>query len=394
MWIERDIGPELESVARSFPVLVLVGPRQVGKTSLLERTFPGHGYVPLDLASNAEMAETRPADFLNRYPPPVVLDEIQYAPAVFRQIKTTVDRRKGENGLFVLAGSQHFPLVQSVADSLAGRAAVIPFFGLSGKEWSAEPELFPANSWQEFLWRGGFPALWAQLELSPGRDRWYQGYTATYLERDVRNLLNVGNLRDFERFLRACAAHTAQTVNMSAIGRDVGISHHAARQWFSVLEASGQIFLLEPYYRSLGKRLAKSPKLYFTDTGLAAYLMGFGSADALWNSPAAGALFENHVVVQWLRWRNWHSPSASIWYWRNQAGVEVDLVLERDGKLIAIECELTQRPSSKDLRGIRRLRTFYGEAMVDAAFVACTAESPFEIAEGVTAQPGWTTWSL
>jgi predicted AAA+ superfamily ATPase len=234
--------------------------------------------------------------------------------------------------------------------------------------------------------------LWG--ENPPARDRWYQGYVATYLERDVRNLLNVGNLRDFERFVRACAARCGQTLNMSELGRDVGVSATTAKQWVSVLQASNQILLLEPYYRSLGKRLAKSPKLYFTDTGLAAFLMGFQSPASLWASAYAGALWENHVVTQWLRWRDWHQPAATLWYWRDRAGAEVDLLIEIDQRVTAIECKLGNQPTSRDAAGIRKLRAFYGDERVASATVACTAEAPFEIEDGVTARPGWTHWSL
>lgn len=394
MWIPRILTAELQSLGHRFPVLVVVGPRQVGKTALLEHAFPGHTRVPLDMAGHAELAESRPDEFLRRFPPPVVLDEVQYAPAFFRYVKTTVDQRRGENGLFVLTGSQNYALMESVSESLAGRAAVIPFLGLSGAEWAAVDVLRERYDWPEFLWRGSFPALWAELEAAPPRDRWYQGYLATYLERDVRNLLNVGSLRDFERFLRACATRTGQTLNMSDLGRDVGISPTTAGQWLSVLQASGQILLLEPYHRSLGKRLIKAPKLYFSDTGLAAFLLGFDSADALWRSPSAGALFENHVIGQWLRWRDWAEPSAGLWYWRNQSGNEVDLLIERNGRLIAIECKLAQTPDTQHLKGIRSLIAFYGEEMVQRSFIACTTRLPFDVAAGVTAVPGWTTWEL
>jgi len=217
---------------------------------------------------------------------------------------------------------------------------------------------------------------------------------ATYLERDVRNLLKVGSLRDFERFLRACAARCGQTLNMSEIGRDVGISATTAREWISVLVASNQVLLLEPYYRSLGKRLAKSPKLYFTDTGLAAYLMGYQSAKGLWESPQAGALWESYVVNQWVRWRDWHHPAATLWYWRDQAGNEVDLLIEVDQRLIAIECKRAERPPPEVGRGVARLRRFYGDAAVSHAFVACTTTEPYDLAPGVTAVPGWQVWPL
>lgn len=394
MWIDREISRELSQIAAAFPVVVLVGPRQVGKTSVLERAFPDYEYVSLDVAANAEMAETRPDDFLRLHPPPLVLDEIQYAPAFFRRIKTFVDANRPRNGLFILSGSQNFMLMQQVADSLAGRAAVIPFSGLSGREWQGAQGASTDLPWREFLWRGGFPRLWDDPDQPVSRDRWYQGYLATYLERDVRNLLQIGNLRDFERFLRACAARCAQTLNMSEIGRDVGISATTARQWISVLQASNQIILLEPYYKSLGKRLAKSPKLYFTDTGLASFLMGFQTAEALWNSRAAGAIWENHVVSQWQKWRDWHQPAASLWYWRDQGGNEVDLLIESDNRLTAIECKLAERPGGQDLRGLNRLRDFYGTEAIAHSYIACIAGQPFDPAPGVTAVSGWTLWVL
>ncbi|MEO1370035.1 MAG: DUF4143 domain-containing protein [Acidobacteriota bacterium] len=282
--------------------------------------------------------------------------------------------------------------MQSVSESLAGRAAVVQLSSLSGDEWSTAG-FSQSSTWRDFMWRGGFPALWGQ-DPRPSRDRWYQGYLATYLERDVRNLAQIGSLRDFERFLRAAAARTGQTLNMSAIGRDVGISTPTVKSWLSVLQASGQILLLEPYYRSLGKRLVKSPKLYFMDTGLAAFLMGFGTSDSLWSSSSAGALFENHVVGQWQRFKDWQQPSATLWYWRDQAGNEVDLVIEWNGQLFAIECKLTERPDRSDLRGLRRLSEFYGDGMIGARYLACTTPLPHEVQGYATALPGWNTWDL
>jgi uncharacterized protein len=394
MWIEREITDELKSIAKSFPVLVLVGPRQIGKTSLLERIFPDYTYISLDVGHNAEAAETRPQEFLDLNPPPLILDEIQYAPSFFRFIKTYVDTYKGQNGLFILTGSQNFMLMESVSDSLAGRAAVIPYLGLSGHEWSGADETAAGISWREFLWKGGFPALWADPDFAPSRDRWYQGYVSTYLERDVRNLLNVGNLRDFERYLRACAARCGQSLNLSVIGRDVGLSTTTSKQWLSVLQASNQIFLLEPYYRSLGKRIVKSPKLYFTDTGLAAYLMGFGTAESLWRSQHIGAVWENYVVSQWLRYRDWFDPSMGLWYWRDQGGNEVDLILEKDQQMFPIECKVSERPDRKSMRGIKRLKQVYGKDVIDRSFIACPIETSFDIEKNTTAVSGWTTWKL
>lgn len=389
MWIHRILAEELKRLVTTFPAVAIVGPRQVGKTALLEHEFPDWRYVSLDTASLAEMAETRPKEFLQQFPPPLILDEVQYAPALFRHIKLEIDSRRGQNGLFLLTGSQNYALMQALSDSLAGRAAVIPFQSLSAQEWRASP-VSAGRPWTDFWLRGGYPGLWRDPAIS--RERWYQGYLTTYLERDVRNLMRVTSLRDFERFLRACAARCAQSLNMSEIGRDVGISATTARDWLSVLTASNLILLLEPYHRSLGKRLVKSPKLYFADTGLAAFLMGLGG-DQPPPEHLAGALWENHVIAQWLRWRDWLHPEAMLWYWRDAAGNEVDLLVEWHQQLHAIECKYKERPDNRDLRGIRRLRSFYGQPDLPG-FVACTVEASYVIAEGVRAVSGWTTWDL
>ena len=391
MWIHRAISPSLTSAAREFPVVVLTGPRQVGKTSLLERLYPNFRYLSLDDANLAEMAETQPQAFLQANPPPVILDEVQYAPGLFRQLKVAVDKAKGTTGQYLLTGSQSYALMHGVSESLAGRAAVIPMLGLSMQEWTdcqcgEEVAIHATDRWS-FLFRGGFPALWANPLNPLDRDRWYQSYISTYLERDLRALLRVGNLRDFERFLRVCAARCSQTLNMSEIGRDVGISATTAREWISVLQASNIIFLLEPYYRSLGKRLVKTPKLYFTDTGLVTYLMGFRSQESMRTGNAIGALWENHVVNQWLRWRDWQMPAASLWYWRDQSGNEVDLLIELDGQLQAIEVKLTELPGGRDLRGLRALQRFYGPASIASAKIACTPPQSFVVSEGGVAVP-------
>lgn len=394
MWIEREISTELKELVRTFPVVALVGPRQVGKTSILEKTFPDYTYVSLDVALNAEVAETRPREFLKEYPPPVVLDEVQYAPSFFRHIKTFVDSKKGINGLFILTGSQNFMLLENLSESLAGRVAIVPFLGLSGREWKDFKTASELCPWYDFPWKGYFPALWANPSEAPSKERWYQGYVSSYLERDVRNLLNVGRLRDFERFIRACAVRCGKMLNLSEVGRDVGISTPTAKQWLSVLQASNQVFLLEPYYRSLGKRISKSPKLYFTDTGLAAYLMGFSTSDALWSSREAGALWENHVINQWVRWKDWHEPSIGLWHWRDQGGNEVDLIIEKDQELIPVECKFKELPQKRDIKGIMRLKTFYGSEHVSRGFIACPIDMAFDLEPGVTAVPGWESWPI
>lgn len=181
---------------------------------------------------------------------------------------------------------------------------------------------------------------------------------------------------------------------MSEIGRDVGISPTTAKQWLSVLQASNQIILLEPYYRSLGKRITKSPKLYFTDSELASFLMRFQSPQSLWNSREVGTLWETYVIGQWLRWRDWYSPHVSLWYWQDRLGNEVDLLLEINQRLIAIECKISNRPTSSQLKGIAKLRDFYGEAMIVASYIASITEQPYKLGDGTLVQNGWRVWEL
>ena len=388
MWYDREISSSLTAALTQFPVVVVTGPRQVGKTSLLRRLFPTLGYVSLDLPATAEMADTRPEALLLAHPPPLLVDEVQYAPQLFRHLKHWVDTHPEERGVFALTGSQSFALMEGVAESLAGRVGVFSLLGLSGREWAAGAAPSDGAAWREFLWRGSYPGLWAD---AMARDWWYQSYVATYLERDVRSAIRASSLRDFDRFIRACAARTGQLLNLSELGRDVGISSTTAREWLSVLQASKQVVLLEPYHRSLGKRLVKSPKLYFTDTGLAAFLLGFSSPAVLWTSAMAGALWETYVVGQWLRWRDWSAPSASLWFWQDRRGREVDLLVDLDGKLHPIECKLSEAPSARDLGGLRALRELYGEEAIEAPTIASPSLATYAI-EDVTVRPGWQAW--
>lgn len=394
MWINRSLAEELERISATFPVVVLTGPRQTGKTSILERAFPGFDYVSLDVSQQADAALTRPEEFLNSRQLPLIIDEVQYAPSLLKTVKTMVDRQRGANGLFLITGSQSFPLMQAVTESLAGRAAVVPFHSLSFKEWRESSAASRGQRNVDFQLQGGFPALWSNPDAQPDRERWYQGYVATYLERDVRSMLNIGSLRDFGRFLRACATRTGGLLNMSDIARDIGVAPSTAREWISVLQASGQVTLLEPYHRSLGKRLAKSPKLYFNDTGLAMYLAGISSAAGVAESHLSGSFWENHVISQWIRWRDWLKPSASLWYWKDQSNNEVDLLVEIDGRLHAIECKRTERPGPDDVRRMRKLVGFYGPEAIGTMSVACLSDQIFSITDDVVARPGWDTWDL
>ncbi len=288
MWISRAVEPRLERSAKTRPVIVLTGARQTGKTSTFLRLFPGHSFVSLDLPTEAEQAEKEPRTFLQRHPPPVIIDEVQYAPGLFRHLKAEVDAKRTRNGQFLLTGSQKFTLMKNVSESLAGRADIVELETLSFAEIRAA---LPDTGVETAIVRGGFPELYANPDID--LVAFYNSYLATYLERDVRAFSNVGSLRDFKRFLRACALRSANLLNKADLARDVGISPSTANQWLSMLEASGQAVLLEPWFSNRTKSIVKSPKLYLTDTGLLCALLNIRSKEDLRQSPAVGAILES-----------------------------------------------------------------------------------------------------
>jgi uncharacterized protein len=373
VWIEREATGLIGRAFRGFPAVLLTGPRQVGKTSLLRHLYPNAHYVSFDSPALARSAEDSPLEFLEGLREPTILDEVQYVPGLFRQLKAYLDARPKTQRL-LLTGSQSFPLMEGVAESLAGRCAILELSSLS---W---PELARARtdvSELQYIVRGGYPGLYAGEFDEP--ELWYSSYVASYLERDVRNLKNVGDLRDFDRFLRASALRSGQLLSYSDLARDVGVAPNTAKAWLSVLRASGQIFLLEPYHRSLGKRLVKSPKLYFLDTGLLCHLVGIESWEALRRSALAGAIWETHVVGQVVRHFQARGKRPPLWFWRTAGGEEVDLIIERGARFVGVEAKLSEAPGAESVRGFEALRRFYGEDALDRAYVACRPEASYTL---------------
>jgi hypothetical protein len=381
MWINRKYEETLTKLAHQFPAVVVTGARQVGKTSLVRRVFPDYRYISLDLPSAAEQAERNPDSFLEENQAPLIVDEVQYAPSLFRYLKVKIDREK-RPGQFILTGSQNFSLMQGVSESLAGRCGVLQMLNLSLEELR---DTVSGADEAGYLFKGGWPELYARESLDP--HFWYAAYLSTYLERDVRNILNVGSLRDFDRFVRAAAARTGQLLSYSSLARDVGISPNTAKQWISVLQASGQIYLLEPYHRNLNKRLVKSPKLYIIDTGLAAFLLGFDSWEALLRSQMIGALWETHVVLQVVRHYVSRGKSVPLWFWRTAQGAEVDLLIEKGGRFTAVEAKFTEKPQASDRKGFEALKKFYGENSLIRGWVACRTSRPYGLDDTVSAMP-------
>lgn len=329
-YFTRQIERRVRALADSFPCVVITGGRQAGKTTLIKHLFPSYRFVSLDLPSRAEKAETAPASFLEEFPPPLVVDEVQYAPGLFRHLKARIDSERHSMGQFILTGSQKFPLMKDVSESLAGRTALVELENLS----CAELAMTSSEDWPATLARGFFPELWRQPTLSASE--FYAAFVATYLERDVRQILNVQSLRDFERFLRSCAARSGQLLNMSDLARDVGIKPQTARDWLSVLEASNQVSLLEPYFENIGKRIVKSPKLYLNDPGLLCFLLGL-DARALRASPLIGTVWETFVFAEFRKRTRAETSPSTLWFYRDAQGREIDFVEIRNGRIYLFE---------------------------------------------------------
>jgi uncharacterized protein len=379
MWISRAIEARLQHSARTRPAIVLTGARQTGKTSTLRRLFPDHSFVSLDLPTEAEQAEKEPRNFLARHPAPVIIDEVQYAPGLFRHLKAEIDANRMRNGQFLLTGSQKFTLMKNVSESLAGRADIAELETLSLAEiLSALPE----TQVETAIVRGGFPELYANPDID--LVAYYNSYLATYLERDVRSLANVGSLRDFERFVRACAIRSANLLNKADLARDVGISPSTANHWLSMLEASGQVVLLEPWFSNRTKSIVKSPKLYFADTGLLCALINIRSVEALRQSPAVGTVWETFVFAQ-LRDRERRAGRAkSLFFWRDRTR-EVDFVVDAGGRLELFEAKWTELPGIKDAVNLEFVRNAAGESQVSSGAVVSRTPNSFQLPNGFRA---------
>lgn len=377
MWIKRNLGERILEAVQHFPAVFLGGPRQAGKTSLLTHHFPGHRYVTLDVPSVAEQAERRPQELLSDSSP-TIFDEIQYAPGFLRHVKVAIDARRTP-GRFLLTGSQVLASMAQVSESLAGRCAVLDLATLSARELVDAGQL-AEDSVELLLFRGGYPELWEKPDLP--RDLWYSSYLATYLERDVRNLLNVGSLRDFERFLRALAGRTGNLLSYSELARDVGVAVSTVRDWTSVLVTSHVVTLLEPYHRSTGMRLVKSPKVYWNDAGFAAWLVGIQTPEQLRSSPLLGHLWENQVHGEIRRLLSVSAPGAALYFWSAHGRAEVDFLLDRGGRFELFECKWSASPGNEALKGFRTFRRAYGNEHVERATVVCTTPARYDLADG------------
>lgn len=349
----RDLAPTLTRLAAGFPIVAVTGPRQSGKTTLARACFPDKPYVNLENPMERAFAEEDPQGFLARFRDGAVFDEAQRWPDLFSWLQILVDEQRAP-GRFVLTGSQQFGLLSGVTQSLAGRAGMARLLPLSLGE-------LPESATRELdacMVKGGYPALHAQPVTT---EDWFASYVATYVERDVRQITRVQDLSAFQRFVRLCAGRSGQLLNLSALAGETGITHSTARAWLSVLEASDLVFLLPPYHRNFGKRLVKTPKLYFVDVGLACWLLGIRDAGVLALHPLRGALFETLVVGEFLKLRLHAGRPADLYFWRDNNGLEADLLFEREGRLQTVEIKSGRTVTSDYIRAGQRSTRFTAE---------------------------------
>ena len=400
-YITRSLEPVLISAASEFPAVILTGPRKFGKTTLLQKLFGQYyRYVSLEAPDIRLAAVEDPRGFLKRYPPPVIMDEVQHVPDLFPYIKEKIDANRRRTGQYLLASSQNLLVTERVTESLAGRAAILRLLPLSRREAEKDPirpltweqsqvpstELLPhmiGGLWEGFL-RGGYPGLVAH----PGRDAslWHSRYIQTYLERDVRMLRQVVNLTHYHKFFRMLAARSAQLINLTDIARDLGVAGNTVRAWLSILEATYQVIVLRSYFSNIGKRLVKTPKVYFTDVGTLCHLIGLRDPDHAALGPMGDAIMETAVLSEIFKTLTHRGFTPRIYFWRTLSGSEVDFVVEVAGRLIPIEVKLSATPHPSMARSIRNFQRDMGDSVAQG-YVVHPGDKQLSLGSGVTSLP-------
>jgi len=377
-YLDRDLGRQIRKAAGNFPALLLTGPRQSGKTTLLRHLFRSASYVLLEDPDVVARVQSDPRGFLDDLSTPVILDEIQNAPQLLSYIRTRIDAAPRRRGQWLLTGSQEAPLMRGVSESMAGRAAVLQLLPMSTRE-SAKVSLL----------RGGYPGV---LDRPSTADLWFRSYLQTYLERDVRAVTAVKDLSTFRRFLALLASRHGNILNRTDIAAPLGVSVPTVSEWLSVLEVTGQIMLVPPYFENFGKRLIKSPKIYFSDSGLACHLLRIDTLAVLRKSPVYGALFEGFVASEIAKLQLNAGRRLELYYFRDQQGLEVDFVVpQATRKLLLIEAKATRTPTPAMTKSLQRLRASIEGYRTTAALVHAGVERSHA---GRTIVPGVSALSL
>lgn len=353
--IPRTAETTLERLAAGFPIIGITGPRQAGKTTLARHYFPDKPYISLEDPDQLDFAQSDPRRFLEQFPQGAILDEVQRCPDLFSYLQRIVDESQ-LMGQFILTGSQQFGFRAHLSQTLAGRIGLIHLLPFSSVELGAASVL-PA-SLDQVLYQGFYPPIYKR-NVSP--NDWYSAYVQTYIERDVQQLIKVKDLNTFRMFLRMCAGRAGQIVNLSSIGNDCGISHSTVKEWLSVLEASYIIFQLQPHFKNFSKRLIKSPKLYFYDTGLLSWLLGVKQPEQITTHAMRGALFENFIISEFLKNQYAKGEPSSLYMWRDNKGLEIDLIVDQGAKLIPIEIKSGQTIASDFFKNLKKWQALAGD---------------------------------
>lgn len=401
-YIKRTLEPIILQSSKEFPAILLTGPRQSGKTTALKHLFGNtHRYLSLEAPDIRRAAVEDPRGFLALQPPPVIFDEVQYAPELFPYIKEQIDMARSQYGQFILTGSQNLLLLERITESLAGRTAILKLLPLTQREINKQPNrLLPwqysetenrnvpiaitqQQIWQGFL-RGNYPELIAHAERD--FNLWFASYVQTYLERDIRFLKQIGDLTIFQNFLRMLAARSGQLLNLSELSRDLGLAVNTIKSWVSILEATYQVIILRPYFNNMNKRLVKTPKIYFTDVGILCYLVGLKNYEHVAYGPMAGAIFETAVVSEIFKTYLHQGIEPQIYFWRTANGDEVDLVVADAEKLIPIEIKAAATLNSQMASGIKKFQNSFGEKSTNG-YLIYSGIQKLPVTANVTAVP-------
>jgi len=399
-YIKRDIEKVLKIAVKEFPAVILTGPRQSGKTTLLKHLFSkNYKYISLDEPDMRIFAKKDPHLFFKNFPPPVIIDKIQYVPELLPFIKIYIDDYRNKKGLFLLTGSQHFPLMARITETLAGRIAVFNLLSFSFREkfflknrpngsifrkGQRKTINMDFNSFKESILRGGFPEIY--LDKKRNTRLWFASYLQTYLERDIRQLRNIGDLYDFQRFLELLASYNGQILNLSSIAGNLGVAVNTIKTWISLLEASGQIFLVKPFYINKGKRIIKSPKVYFLDTGLLCYLSGITDISQIFKGILSGSLLETLVLGEIIRYFYSTGEIPRCYWWRTSSGIEVDFIVETEGNIIPIEVKMSTKIRQEMMRGLISFKTLFKDR-IKKSFLINLSDKRLSFSNGIEILP-------
>lgn len=398
MYIHRILEKSINKLSKQFKVILVTGARQVGKSTLLKHCDSERNYVTLDDYKAREMALNDPELFLQRYKTPLIIDEIQYAPSLLSYIKIRVDS-SDEKGQYWLTGSQQFHMMKNVTESLAGRVAIIDLKGLSLKELDnlEQVPFLPSTEYieemrktskthdltniYEIIWKGAYP----ELNSNPETDweTFYNSYLRTYIERDIKDLNAVKNEMDFLKFLRILASRTGQMLDYTDISKEVGVSSPTIKSWVSILISSNIVYLLQPYYTNLGNRIVKTPKIYFLDTGLCSYLTNWDNPQVLESGAMSGVIFETFVISEVIKSYTHNAKEPNIYYYRDKEKKEIDLIIEKNGKLFPIEIKKATNPDKKAIKNF----SVIPDDIIGEGAVICLANEDYPITRNINAIP-------